>query len=120
MFWPDSMQRRERSMQDVVDAIVIACFLNRGYVRRLFHYTDQLLVTCRAGTIDTRIHICNVVANRAKLEFFFQTVDGVCESFRIFMARTQYMKCQSLRVLCSDSGKFAQFVNEPRHGFCKS
>ena len=100
------MNRRDGSMQYVIDAVIMPCLLYHGNVGGLFHYTDQPLVSGRARTIGAWINVSDVVANGAQAQAGLDVVYSEGEGTRVIFARSQDVKGEPLRGLASDAGKF--------------
>ena len=71
------MNGRERSVQDVVNALVSACPLDGGDAGGFFDNADEALVAGRTGTVDAGIHVGDVIADGAKAEGGFEAADGI-------------------------------------------
>src|SRR6266700_3181214 len=112
--------RRSRSMQDVINAIVMSCLLYRGDIGRFFDDADQVLVSSCAGAIGAGINVGDVVTYRAQTQAGLHVVDGAGKGARILFARTQNVKCEPLRRLASNAGKFLELVNQTGHRFGKT
>ena len=106
LFWTNAVQRRNRSMQHVIDAAEVFRFLNRANVCRFFHHAYETLIAGRARAVDTGIDISDVVADRAQVKIGFHVANRGSQFFSVFVARTQHMKGKALRALASDSGSF--------------
>src|SRR5512140_3758213 len=102
-------------MQYVIDAIEVARLLNGGDVRRLLDHAYQPLVACRAGAVRTRIDIRDVVAERAKVQFVLDVVDGGGECLGIAGVRPQDVERQPLRALGSDARQLLELLDESSH-----
>src|SRR5262249_39838865 len=116
---PNSMQRRDCAVQDVIDTVIGTGLLDRSDVGGLFHNADHPLVAGRAGTIAARINICNIAAYGTKVKLFFKVGDGYRQGFGIVFRGTQDMESHSLRTLAADPGKFLEFVDQASHGLGK-
>src|SRR5581483_11005930 len=88
----DAMQRRERSVQHVIDAVVRSRFFYRGNVGWLFHHTHEALVACGAGAIDTRLDIGDVVADGAEVQALLEISDRRRQGFGLVFTAAQNMK----------------------------
>ena len=59
----DPMNRGDRTVQNVVNAVVVPRLLNDGDVGGLFDHANEALVPRWAGTIAARIDVGNIVTN---------------------------------------------------------
>ena len=117
LFGTNAMDRRNRSMQNVINAIVMPCLLYRGDIGRLFDYADQVLVSSCARAIGAGINVGDVVTYRAQTQAGLHVMDGAGKGARIVFAGTQNVKCKPLRRFASNAGKFFELVNQTGHGF---
>ena len=119
VFRADAVQRRQRAVQHVIDAVVVRAF-DDGDAGRLFDDANLALIARRARAIDARIDIGDVVADGAEAQLCLELADGVGERIGIRGARAQNVKGEALRALGSDAGQLAQLLDEARHGLCES
>ena len=117
---PDAVDRRNGSVQHVIDAVVVARLLDGGDVGRLFDHADEPLIAGRAGTIDAGINVGDVVADRAQAQAGLDVVDGSGEGVGVVFAGAQNMERQPLRRLAANAGKFLELVNQTSHGFSEA
>src|SRR5438874_1744412 len=114
------MQRRYRSMQNVVSAIEMLGLLNRRNIGRLFYHADQSLITGGAAAIHTWIDIGDVVAHRAETEAGLNVADSGGQRLRVVVACAEDVEGKTLRAFAADSRQLLQFVDEPSHRLCKA
>jgi hypothetical protein len=109
---PAPLQRRERTAQHVVHAVVGARFLDGEDVVGLFDHANGLAVARGSDAIQAWIGVGDVVARRALANLFFGISNGVGEPERVFRRRAQDKKCEALRGFLSNAGKMFEFVDE--------
>src|SRR5262249_37882878 len=109
------MQRRDCSVQHVIDAVVGAGLFDGGDVGWFLDHTHQPQVARGTGTIGAGINISDVVADRAEMEFFFEIVNGRGECVRILSAGAKNMERQPLCAFTPHAGKLFQFIDESSH-----
>ena len=73
-------------MQHVINAVEMLGLFNGGDVGRFFDDANQPLVAGRAGAINARINVGDVVANRAEAEIGFYILNRRSQSLGIFIA----------------------------------
>src|SRR5205085_5894262 len=73
---PNAVERRKRTVQHVIDAVVVACLLDGRDVGRFLHHTNQPLVAGGAAAVDAGIDVGDVVALRAQVQLGFDVADG--------------------------------------------
>ena len=103
-------------MKHMVGAVKMLGLFNGRDIGRLFHDADQALVARRTAAVNTRVHVRDVVAERAQPQIGLDVVDRTGESLRIFIARAQDVEGETLRALAANAGQLLQFVNQPGHG----
>jgi hypothetical protein len=104
-------------VQNVINAIKMPRFLDRGDVGWFLDYADQLLIAGGTAAVDAGIDIGDVVADRTQAQIGFDVADSAGESFGIILARTQNMKGEALGAFVADSRQFFELVDEPGHRF---
>jgi hypothetical protein len=97
------MERRQRSVQYVVDAVVAAGLFNHRNVPRFLDHANDPLASCRAGAINARVHIGDVVAGRAQQQPGLQLAHCIGQRSRIFGAGAKYVEGETLRALGADA-----------------
>ena len=112
---PDAVQRRERAVEHVVDAVKMARLFDGGDVGRFLDHADNLLIARRTAAVDAGIDVGNVVADGAQTQLGFDVANGGGEGFGVVRARTQDVKGEALRALAADSRQLLKFVDEPGH-----
>ena len=117
MLRSDAMQRRERSVQHVIDAVVAASLFNRGDVGRLLDNAYQALIACGAAAIYAGINVRDVAANRAQMKTGLDLTDRLGKQIGVFVAGAQDVKGEPLRRLAANARQLLQFIDEPRHRF---
>ena len=115
----DAVQRRDRSVEDVEDSVEVLGLLDGGDVGRLFDYADQPLVARRAGAVDARVDVGDVVADGAEAQIGLDVADGSRQRLGIFVARAQDVERQALRAFGAHAGELFQLIDQARHGFGK-
>jgi hypothetical protein len=103
MLGADPVQWRKRSVKNVVDAVVAARLLDGCDVGRLFHDTDQALITRGAAAIHARINVGNIAADRAEVETRFYLTNSFRQQLGIFIAGAKDMEGEPLRRLATDA-----------------
>jgi hypothetical protein len=106
-------------MQHVIDAVVVGA-LDHGDAGGLFDHADLPLVARGAGAVDAGIDIRDVVADGAEAQLRLQLANSVGERVCVGHAGTQDVEGKALRTFGADAGKFAQLLNEARHGLCEA
>src|SRR5579859_311439 len=76
LFRPHSVQWRNGSMKNVIDAVIKPGFFNGSDIGGLFHHADQSLIAGGAGAVTAWINIRDIAAYRTKMKFFFKIADG--------------------------------------------
>lgn len=107
-------------MENVIDAVEVACFFDGGDIGGLFDDANEFLIPSRAAAVDARLYVGDVIANGTEAQLRLDVTDGYGERFGIFAARAQDMERQALSGLAADAGQFPEFVNEPGHGLGKA
>jgi len=111
----DSVQRRQSTVQHVVDAVVMARLFNGGDVGWLLDNANQPLIPRWAGAIDTGIDISDVVADGAEAQAGLYVMNGGREQLGILVAGAQDVECKALRGLTAHAGQLLQFFNKASH-----
>src|ERR1700733_458071 len=119
MLRADTVERRERAMQHVVDAVVMGA-LDDADAGGLLDYADLALVARGAGTIDARVDVGDVVADGAEPQLGLELAHGVGERVGIRHAGAEDVEGKALRALGADAGKLAQLLDEARHRLCET
>ena len=117
MFWADAVQRRQRTVKHVIDAVVTARLLDRGYVGWFFDDANQALIACGAAAIHAGINVGDVAANRAQMKTGLDLTDRLGKQVSVFVAGAQDVKGEPLRRLAANARQLLQFIDEPRHRF---
>ena len=99
----DSTYWRQRSVQDVIETLVVARLLNRHQIVRFFDYEQHAAVALRAGAVPARVYIGDIVAGRAEDNFVFDFGDGGDQSLRFFAIDFENVERQSLRGFVPDA-----------------
>src|SRR5262245_56093251 len=110
--WSDSLQRRERAHQDVVDALELAGLLDRGDVLRLLDDADYVVVAIVAAAEGTRIRVGDVVADRAVGDTLFHLANRVDQPIGLLARRLQDEEREALSALRTDAGQPLQLFDE--------
>ena len=97
---PTPCKRRQRAVQHVIDAVVVAGLFDGGDVGRLLDHAHQPLVARRTGAIDAGIDVGDVVADRAEMQAGLHLADGVGEQFGVLVAGAQDVEGEALRASC--------------------
>ena len=105
LFGPATLQRRERTAENVVHAAVSARFFDRENVVGFFDDADRLVIAGRADAVEARIRVGDVAAGGALANFFFGVANGVGERHGFFRLSAQEMECEALRGFLSNAGK---------------
>src|ERR1700741_232301 len=92
-----AVERRESSVEYVIHAVVAARFFNRGDVGRLFDDANEALVAGRAGAIQARIDVSNVVADGAEPQARLHFAHSVSQCVRVLIAGSKDVKGEPLR-----------------------
>ena len=74
-------------MQDVVNTVEVLGLFDSGNVGGLFDHANHALVARRAGAVNARIDVGDVVANRAQAQVGLHVPDGSGKSFGVFNRR---------------------------------
>ncbi len=108
----DTIHRRERSVEDVIDTVVVARPLDGSDVGWLLEYADQALIACRICAVVAGIDVGDVVADGAEAKVSLELLDGMSESASVFIAATEDVKRQALRGLGADTGELAKLFDQ--------
>jgi len=111
-----SVERRERAVEDVVDAHVSAGALDAGNAGGLLNDADEALVADGAGAVGAGIDVGDVVADGAEAQAGLELADGVGEGGGVFVAGAQEVEGEALGAFGADAGELLEFVDEPGHG----
>jgi len=114
---PDAVHRRERTVEDVINAVIGAGLFDSIDVRRLFYDADETLVARRTAAIGAGINVSDVVANRAESEVLLEREDSLRERCGVRIAPAQDVEGIALRGFRADAGKLAELVDQTGHGF---
>ena len=109
----DPTQRRDRTVQDVIQAPERVSGFNRRDIVRLFDYADLRLFTVRIAAEQAERAVADVVAAFADAELVFNIENGLRQVFGIFARRAKQMKSNPLRRFLADSRQPFAFLNEP-------
>ena len=109
------MQRRQRPVQYVVDAIEMPRLFDCSDVGWFLEHADQLLVAGWTGAIDTGIDVGDVVADRTQAQIGFDIANCGRKRFSVVFARAQNMKRQTLGALAADARQLLELIDEPGH-----
>jgi len=109
------MQRRQRSVQHVIHAVVAACALHSFDVRWFLDHAHQALIARWTSAVRTRIHIGNVVADRAEAQVFLEPAHGLGQRRRVFAGRAQNVEGKPLSGFCTDPGSFSVLQSAAGH-----
>jgi len=85
----DAVERREGSVEDVVDALIGAGAFDGGNRGGLFDDADETQVAGGAGAVGAGVYVGDVVADGAEAEAGFEGADGVGERFGIGVGGAQ-------------------------------
>src|SRR6266511_5601429 len=77
-----------------------------------FNNADYRMVARSRGTDATRLHVREVVTDRAEHDSLFCFPDRINESIKIAVRSAHDMKSQPLRRLVSDARQAFQFIDE--------
>ena len=105
------MQRRQSTVQHVINAVIAARLLNGRDVCRLFHNAHQPLVARWAAAIDAGVDVGDIAANRAEVKTRFHLPDRLRELFGVFVARSQDVEGQTLSCFAADSRQLLQLID---------
>jgi len=111
-----AVERRERAVQDVVDALVASGAFDAGDAGGFLDDAHQALVADGAAAVGAGIYVGYVVADGAEAQGGFEGAHGVGEGGGVFVGRAQDVEGEALRTLGADAGEFFEFVDEPGHG----
>src|SRR6185503_7428423 len=111
--WADTVQRRQRAHQHVIQAAELACLLDDGHVLRLLDDADHFLVARCAGAEGARIGVGDVIASRAVGNAILDVADRLAQAFGILARRAQDVKSEALGALRADAGQFLELLDEP-------
>ena len=84
-------------------------------VGRLLDHAHQPLIAGRAGAIDARIDVGDVVAHRTQPQAGFHVAHRGGQRLGVFIAGAQNVEGQPLRALRAHARQLLQLVNQPRH-----
>src|SRR5882724_2488287 len=101
-----TMQRRNGTVKNVIDAVIKPGFFDGSNIRGLFHHANQTLVSGGTGAVATRVNISNIATYRTKMKFFFKIADGCGESVSILSTGPQNVKRKALGALAAHARKF--------------
>jgi len=116
LVWAYSVERGERAMEDVVNAVVAAGAFDAGDAGGLFDDADEALVAGGTGAVCAWIDVGDVVADAAEAEAGLEFADRVGEGRGFFIRGSQEVKGESLRALGAYARELLQFVDEAGHG----
>ena len=94
-----AVERRERAVEHVIDAVVAAGLLDGGDVGGLFDDADQALVAGGLRAVDAGIDVGDVVADGAEAELSLRARMAVGERSGIGFAGAQDVEGEALRGL---------------------
>jgi len=117
---PDTVQRRESTVQYVIDPAVVTRFFDGRDVRGLFDHANQPLIPIGIRAINAGINVGDVVAHRAEVKAGFELPNGVGELVRVFVGRTKDVEREALRGLAAHAGKLLELVNQASQRLGKS
>ena len=117
MLRPDAVQRRQRSVQYVIDAVLAARLFDRRDISRFIDNADQTLIPRSAAAVYAGINVGDVAANRAEMKTRLDLTNCLGKQVGIFVAGAQDVKGEPLCRLAANARQLLQFIDEPRHRF---
>src|SRR5581483_5281947 len=110
----DPAQRRERSVQYVIEPAEGVCGLDRQDIMRLFHHADLIVLAMRVAAVEAQVAFTNVVALRANAELVFDVEKRLGEVLNIVAGSSQQMKGDTLSGFLADARQPFTLLNKPR------
>ncbi len=102
-------------MQDMVATWNLAGAFQGDNIERFFHHTDRR-VACGIAADLARIALGDVEADRAECDLVAHVLNRRGQGQRFVTRGSNQMKCKARCRFRSDSGQFAEFVDQPRYG----
>ena len=112
----DAVDRRDRAVEDVVEALELGRALEREDVERLFHDAQPALVPAAVATDRAQLLVADVEAALAEDDLVADVDEGRRQRPRFGVGRAEQVVGQALRGLRADAGQAPERFDEPRDG----
>ena len=113
----DSVQRRDRPVENMEDSVEVLGLLDGRDIGGFFDHAHQSLVTRGTSAVDAGIDVSDVIADGAEAEIGLDIAHRNRQGFGVFIARAQNVESETLGALGADAGELLQFIDQARHGF---